>query len=64
MTGWNGQIMNGEYRIQFETTNKDLYKLVEKACKQAMDAEGILNKRRYVTSGVDYYNWENEMLNG
>lgn len=40
MTGWNGQIMNGEYRIQFETTNKDLYKLVEKACQKAVDEEG------------------------
>ena len=61
-TSWNGQINPGNYRIQFETTNKELYKLVEKACKQAMDSEGILNKRRYVRSGVDYCNWENERL--
>lgn len=61
MTGWNGQIMNGEYRIQFETTNKDLYKLVERACQTAMDKEyGHEPKPR-----VDrFYNWKNEFQNG
>lgn len=38
-TSWNGQICNGEgkYYIQFETDNKELYRLVEKACQNAMD---------------------------
>lgn len=38
-TSWNGQICNGEgkYYIQFETDNKKLYRLVEKACQNAMD---------------------------
>ena len=64
MTGWNGQMMNGEYRIQFETNHKDLYKMVEKACQMAMDEEGRRNTTLPVTHSVDYYNWENEMLNG
>lgn len=38
-TSWNGQICNGEkkYYIQFETDNKELYRLVEKTCQNAMD---------------------------
>ena len=60
-TSWNGQMNPGNYRIQFETTNKDLYKLVENACKMAMDKE--YGKKS--TPRVDrFYNWTNEMLNG
>ena len=60
-TSWNGQINPDNYRIQFETTNKDLYKLVEKACQMAMDKE-YGNKPQ---PRVDrFYNWKNEMLNG
>lgn len=38
-TSWSGQICNGEgkYYIQFETDNKELYRLVEKTCQNAMD---------------------------
>ena len=40
-TSWNGQICNsgGKYYIQFETDNKELYKLVESACQVAMDID-------------------------
>ena len=68
MTGWNGQMMNGEYRIQFETTHKDLYKMVEKACQMAMDEEGKRQPRRTYTCSVSpnvaNYNWQNEIQNG
>ena len=36
-TGWNSQQGEGKFAIQFETTHKDLYKMVEKACQNAMD---------------------------
>lgn len=38
-TFWNGQICNneGKYYIQFETDNKELYKLVESTCQVAID---------------------------
>ena len=40
-TSWNGQICNdeGKYYIQFETDNKELYKLVESTCQLAMDID-------------------------
>ena len=39
MTSWNAQICHGEksYSIQFETDNYDYYKIVEKACQDAID---------------------------
>lgn len=39
-TSWNSQQGEGKFAIQFETTRKDLYKLVEKACQKAIDEEG------------------------
>ena len=42
-TGWNSQQGEGKFAIQFETTHKDLYKLVEKACQDAVDKEGEKN---------------------
>ena len=40
-TSWNGQICNseGKYYIQFETDNKELYRLVESTCQTAMDID-------------------------
>ena len=38
-TSYNAQIdnKNGKYSIQFETSNYDYFKLVEKACQKAID---------------------------
>lgn len=36
-TAWRAQIAKNDYSIQFDTDNKDLYKLVEKACQKAVD---------------------------
>lgn len=36
-TAWKAQIAKNDYSIQFDTDNKDLYKLVEKACQKAVD---------------------------
>lgn len=38
-TSYKVQIDNekGEYKIQFETTNYDSYKMVERACQKAID---------------------------
>ena len=46
MTGWNSQQGGGKYAIQFETDDRDLYKLVEKACQIAMDQEELSKLRR------------------
>ncbi len=38
-TSYNAQInnKNGKYSIQFETSNYEYYKMVEKACQKAID---------------------------
>ena len=38
-TSYNAQIdnKNGEYSIQFETSNYEYFKLVEKACQKVID---------------------------
>lgn len=46
MTGWNSQQGGGKYAIQFETDDRDLYKLVEKACQLAMDQEELAQLRK------------------
>ncbi|MGM9551948.1 MAG: hypothetical protein ACI3XA_06785 [Clostridia bacterium] len=38
-TSWKSQQGNGEYSLQFETDNKDKYKLVEKAAQMAVDGK-------------------------
>ena len=38
-TSYNAQLdnANGKYTIQFETSNYDYFKIVEKACQKAID---------------------------
>ena len=42
-TSYKVQIDNekGEYKIQFETTNYDYYKIVERACQKAIDIKAV-----------------------
>lgn len=44
-TSWKAQIAKDDYSIQFDTDNKDLYKLVEKACQKAVDKAGENKKK-------------------
>ena len=48
-TSYKVQIDNekGEYKIQFETTNYDSYKMVERACQKAIDKKdkAVLKER-------------------
>ena len=46
MTGWNSQQGGGKYALQFETDDRDLYKLVEKACQLAMDQAELAKLRK------------------
>lgn len=57
-TGWNSQQGGGKYAIQFETDDRDLYKLVEKACQLAMDQEELseLRKQNCEVSMIDHLN--------
>ena len=36
-TSYKAQITEGDYRIQFETDNREYYEIVEKACQKAID---------------------------
>lgn len=40
-TSWKSQQGNEEYSLQFETDNKEKYKLVEKAAQMAMDGKAV-----------------------
>lgn len=48
-TSYNAQIdnKNGKYSIQFETSNYDYFKFVEKACQKAIDKrdKAVLKER-------------------
>lgn len=41
-TSWNSQQSKTKYCLQFETVNKELYKIVEKAAQAAVDAAAAL----------------------
>ena len=40
-TFWKSQQSEGEYSLQFETDDKEKYKLVEKAAQMAMDGKTV-----------------------
>lgn len=42
-TSWKSQQSNGEYALQFETDDKEKYKLVEKAAQMAVDGKTTAN---------------------
>lgn len=46
VTSWKAQITEGDYSIQFHTDQKDLYKMIEKACQKAKDKSGDNKKRK------------------
>lgn len=45
MVSWNAQIGGGKYAIQFETDNRDLFRLVEQACQIAIDRNELARLR-------------------
>jgi hypothetical protein len=52
-TEWKSQTGNGKFCIQFETSNYDYYKLVEKACQKAVDLKDkAVMKERASTCSV------------
>lgn len=49
-TEWKAQIGGGKYCIQFETSNYEYYKIVEKACRNAVDMKdkAVLKERCFM----------------
>ena len=58
--GWNGQIGEGKFALQFETNDRDLYKMVEKACQSAVDAADEENAfdEEIESSDPVWFEWE------
>ena len=45
-TGFNTQVGNGEYRLQFETDNKEYYLLMQETARRCVDGEPVTNADR------------------
>lgn len=46
-TGFNTQVGNGEYRLQFETDNKEYYLLMQEAARRCVDGKSKTNADRF-----------------
>ncbi len=45
-TGFNTQVGNGEYRLQFETDNKEYYMLMQETARRCVDGKPVTNADR------------------
>ena len=44
--GFNTQVGNGEYRLQFETDNKEYYLLMDETARRCVDGKPVTNADR------------------
>lgn len=51
-TGFNTQVGNGEYRLQFETDNKEYYLLMQETARRCVDGERVGKADRCVCCGA------------
>ena len=42
-TGFNTQVSNGEYRLQFETDNREYYLLMQETARRCVDGKTVTN---------------------
>ena len=45
-TGFNTQVSNGEYRLQFETDNREYYLLMQETARRLVDGKPVTNADR------------------
>ena len=45
-TGFNTQVGNGEYRLQFETDNREYYLLMQETARRCVDVKPMTNADR------------------
>ena len=45
-TGFNTQASNGEYRLQFETDNREYYLLMQETARRCVDGKPVTNADR------------------
>lgn len=57
-TGFNTQVGNGEYRLQFETDNKEYYLLMQETARRCVDGKTVTNADRIrAMSDEELCNW-------
>ena len=57
-TGFNTQVSNGEYRLKFETDNKEYYLLMQETARRCVDGEPVTNADRIRSmSDEELCNW-------
>ena len=57
-TGFNTKVGNGEYRLQFETDNKEHYLLMQEAARRCVDGKSKTNADRIRTMSDENLAWE------
>ena len=45
-TGFNTHVSNGEYRLQFETDNREYYLLMQETARRCVDGKPVTNADR------------------
>ena len=45
-TGFNTQVSNGKYRLQFETDNREYYLLMQETARRCVDGKPVTNADR------------------
>lgn len=55
-TEWKSQIGGGKYAIQFATTSYEYYKMVERACRKAVEMKdkNVLKERKSRMSALGH----------
>lgn len=57
-TGFNTQVSNGEYRLQFETDNREYYLLMQSTARRCVDGGQTTNADRIrAMSDEEMCNW-------
>ena len=57
-TGFNTQVGNGEYRLQFETDNKEHYLLMQESARRCVDGKPKTNADRIRSMSDEELAWE------
>ena len=57
-TGFNTQVSNGEYRLQFETDNREYYLLMQETARRRVDGKPVTNADRIRAMRDENLAWE------
>ena len=57
-TGFNTQVGNGEYRLQFETDNREYYLLMQSTARRCVDCVSMTNAQKIRAMSDEELAWE------